>query len=174
MSTPDDYYDAAMDYIAEDEERREWEEKMDQEAERDWEEMERREEEWNAEAVRHLARHDPVLVQVFRDLGAAFDASGCTFELGGACRSVLTDVVISEYDGRETLLYDIDRHKADEKAALHRFFLEEIQALLATHQSDREKLDGIQEILWSDHVYESPDSRESDGMKKMKRAKMGT
>lgn len=81
---------------------------------------------------------------------------------------------ISEYDGHETLLYDIDRHKADEKAALHRFFLEEIHALLATHQSDREKLDGIQEILWSDHVYESPDSRESDGMKKMKRAKMGT
>ena len=49
MSTPDNYYNAAMDYIAEDEERREWEEKMDQEAERDWEEMERREEEWYAE-----------------------------------------------------------------------------------------------------------------------------
>lgn len=43
------HYNTAMDYIAEDEERREFEEKMDQEAERDWEEIERREDEWFAE-----------------------------------------------------------------------------------------------------------------------------
>jgi hypothetical protein len=60
-----------------------------------------------------LARHDPILVQIYRELGSRFSGDYAEIKLETIDKKYENHYSIVEYDGMEHVKIDFDRYKLD-------------------------------------------------------------
>ena len=90
-----------------------------------------------------VARSDPKLVRVCKELGEKASADGKPFEFVVVAASDIPYVKLSEYDGWECLTIDKQGKDIDNQARI----LTAIRAIMTTHISDAKKLSIIATLI---------------------------
>jgi hypothetical protein len=60
-----------------------------------------------------LTRHDPVLVQIFREIGVEFNGKYCSMEIETIPKKYENFYYVREYDGEESIHIDYDKYKLE-------------------------------------------------------------
>ena len=86
-------------------------------------------------------RHDPILVQIYRELGKDFDGSHSKTKIKTIPKKYKYYYTISEYDGLETIMIDSVKYELDET-------ISKIMMILKCGMTNDEKINELNKFLF--------------------------